>query len=361
MPEAMNGFEYINSVIKGIKNKNEKTKLNAELSDHIETSRDFYKEIGYTEREAERKAVANMGESAVVSEQFCHIYNKSSKAAENTLSAVLLLILSLTFSTLHLTAPELGCADTFISLGFQIVVFYLFSAAALKKHSIFISVITITFFLVLGCYSVYAPMMSAGFVQKPADFIDPLVYISAIILFLPMLANCIYTFIYSVKIKKLKNTRRNLKQCKIQITVTVCLAVAVFLLSIIGCIKLYFDTQEMIEIRNRDFEQACKISQEIAFQTENTDKPIEDILDEKDINYDKSGDGFYSLCLKEESGIIWHIDLYSTDEIPSPCITVTKITTKFYILMFEADIIKEETQTFDLLGSSREFVKSKYK
>ena len=69
--------DYLNSVKHNIKNKKLHAPICAELESHLRDSADFYVEIGYDEETANKKALEDMGEPAIVGENLAKLHNLS--------------------------------------------------------------------------------------------------------------------------------------------------------------------------------------------------------------------------------------------------------------------------------------------
>ncbi|MBQ8575532.1 MAG: hypothetical protein IJ447_05750 [Clostridia bacterium] len=69
--------DYLNVVKLNIKNKKLHAPICAELESHLQDSADFYVEIGYDEATANEKALADMGEPAVVGESMAKLHKLS--------------------------------------------------------------------------------------------------------------------------------------------------------------------------------------------------------------------------------------------------------------------------------------------
>lgn len=95
---------YLEEVSKNIKNKTAQKAVAAELEAHIEEKKAYYIEIGYSEKEAEEKAIEEMGEAeeAAVSLNALHS-EKWYKSVFNLISVVLLL---LCFVTMYFVADN---------------------------------------------------------------------------------------------------------------------------------------------------------------------------------------------------------------------------------------------------------------
>lgn len=60
---SMNKEEFIKTATAKIYNFNQKQKIKAELTDHIETKKEFFMEIGYSQEASEEKAISAMGDA----------------------------------------------------------------------------------------------------------------------------------------------------------------------------------------------------------------------------------------------------------------------------------------------------------
>lgn len=70
--------KYINTVLSYIKSKSKKKAVEAELSDHISSNKEFFEEIGYDENSALKKPEEKMGDANITGEQFSVVTNNRS-------------------------------------------------------------------------------------------------------------------------------------------------------------------------------------------------------------------------------------------------------------------------------------------
>lgn len=85
--------EYINSVIKQIKNSRAKAEIKSELASHIEDRIEYYKDSGYTYEQACEKAIEKMGSTTQLAIQMDKLYSTKFNTA-----LVVLLVLFYTFT-----------------------------------------------------------------------------------------------------------------------------------------------------------------------------------------------------------------------------------------------------------------------
>lgn len=86
---------YLEEISKSIKNKTAKKTVLAELESHIEEKKNYYIEIGYSEAEAEAKAVKEMGEAEEVAASMNTLH--SEKWYKNIFNVISIIILLLCF------------------------------------------------------------------------------------------------------------------------------------------------------------------------------------------------------------------------------------------------------------------------
>ena len=72
---SINTEEFLKNATAKIYNFNQKQKIKAELTDHIETKKEFFMEIGYSEAASEEKAIAAMGDAEEISNDLSKLYN----------------------------------------------------------------------------------------------------------------------------------------------------------------------------------------------------------------------------------------------------------------------------------------------
>lgn len=312
----MKANDYISRVLKPLNNKIRRKMIEAELSDHILTNQNFYEEIGYPEDNAQEKAVECMGDSESVADQFAHMYNKNNKIGKRILFAGILFILCYVLSLSSINAPEVFYLFTGIVFISFMLIFYVFSFFAVKKKDIWYSIITLLF-LAICTYPIGFDFMesAAHYLNLPYrafvwdDFNNITAYPFLIALFSPVLINCIFVMIYNIRAKRLKNGRKDLKYKKILEWITGIVAAILLILSITGIFKFVVALDEAKEQRYADYQYACEMSEKIQNEYNNTDKTIEDILKELDIECESSTYNFYLLKANENSCVYWYVSV----------------------------------------------------
>lgn len=71
----MNKEEFIKKATEKVYNFNQKQKIKAELTDHIETKECYFREIGYSKEASEEKALCAMGDAEEISQSLSKLYN----------------------------------------------------------------------------------------------------------------------------------------------------------------------------------------------------------------------------------------------------------------------------------------------
>lgn len=95
---------YLETISKKINNKTAKKAVVAELQAHIEEKKDYYIEIGYTEEEAQAKAIEEMGDAEETAVSLNGLY--SVKWYKNKLNIILLFVLLLCFVLSYIIADN---------------------------------------------------------------------------------------------------------------------------------------------------------------------------------------------------------------------------------------------------------------
>lgn len=119
--------EYINSVIKQIKNSRAKAEIKSELASHIEDRIEYYKDSGYTYEQACEKAIEKMGPTTQIAIQMDKLYSTKF----NTV-LIILLVLFYAFTIIFLPFGVFTLFEQNIGLS---------SLSVFKEIFIFISII----------------------------------------------------------------------------------------------------------------------------------------------------------------------------------------------------------------------------
>lgn len=235
----MKNTDYINSVTKGISNKRAKAAVSAELTDHLEINKKIIEEIGYDSDTSEEKAVECMGETEAVAEQLADIHKScKNEAIKNVLIIVFAVVLNTLIISLNNPSPlsEIYYPMILMHIALVYTLMLFASFTGLKRKSISISAATIALTLfdcfafsnsALGLFE-YVGGTANGFMRFLFDihplaesmdktylYTSPKLFAAVLAKASPIIIINIFTIIYSIRVKRLKNNKRDLKVNKI--------------------------------------------------------------------------------------------------------------------------------------------------
>lgn len=239
----MSPHELIKSYLDKATPKNvslkKQSNIRMELMCHICDKADFYKEIGYSEEESYEKALAEMGESEEVCQQFEDIYREKGIYSVLTFLAIhfidiIAVILGFGGSFISILEGDKGMIYSFESLilsscfvcGMIILIMYSYKE---KKKKMLLTIAISNLFLSITPFffnSIYFPLAEA-ILHIPfnnSNFSSDLLFFSADFISIPL---CIISFVLFAVVKtnkdNLQETSRRKKSYKILSAVTVCL------------------------------------------------------------------------------------------------------------------------------------------
>lgn len=208
-----------------------------ELSDHVETKREFFESIGYDEEASAEKANEAMGDGAVIGQRLDLIHSSNTKIKKLIVAGVV--VINIAFYFLEIPVGNNIFLVPFLMALLALIINFLFTAAAIRFKSIRISAVLIIFSffpLLMQDFSLAYPLCNLITRDLSGDeyfyfyLFIPAVITAFISLFI-IIPNAMNIH-HCRQIKKLKNTR---KQNKISLTLRnacVIAAAASFILSV---------------------------------------------------------------------------------------------------------------------------------
>ena len=247
----------------------------AELSDHVETKKEFFESIGYDQKAGAEKANEAMGDGEVVGQRLNRIHQSNAKIKKLMVAGVLVVNISLHF----LEIPEGNSIFLipFLMALLALISKFLFTAAAIRFKSSPIStalIICSFFHLFTQDYSLAYPLCNLIVRNLSGDeyfffYLYIPTAITAFIVLLILIPNAINIY-HCQQIKKLKNTRKQNKIALALRNLCVIAAVASFVLSV-----------PFYAVNERINEKQAAIRKELfIFALETTDKFDSDEWDE---------------------------------------------------------------------------------
>lgn len=191
-----------------------------------------------------------------------------------------------------------------------------FSLIAIRNKNIFYAVSAIICFI-LWLYPLYRKLQNL----LPNNT-GIWVYLLILTLFIPGIANCLYTILYYIiiELKEKKAGRKILTANKILsiISLVITAVSAAFLISAV--IRLSTQIPKDIEIRKQSYSSAVNLAEEIALEYEKSDLMIEEILNKYEFTYDNSDEKIYIIEESDEVSIIINTSTDKNDNLSSTII-----------------------------------------
>ena len=217
--------KYIDKVLSHLKNQKHKNDIMNELSDHILLHQEFFEEIGYDEEASELKAEEKMGDADIVGEQFCELEKeRGQKSVFINIFAISVLVLDSFY--LLLCAYQDGISFVkYAACNFLFIISLVLIYFSFKKRYIF-PLLTGIVNSVYVIFSDYNPayFIVDFFTEKSAyhellgimdgialyENYDISGYYLRIMLAAFLILAAIFSIIYSIRIKLLKNSKPEL-------------------------------------------------------------------------------------------------------------------------------------------------------
>ena len=227
--------DFLRSAEEQLKLNKDKASVMAELKDHVETKRSFFKSIGYDETAGAEKANEAMGNGEIIGQRLNQIHSRMRKAS-------VYLIVASVIANLGLNAAILLADKSNYSLLFAAALFILlcnlvFTYAAIKFKSLWLSAASMIFSCVAAWlsspYLAYplCNLIISNYGDDPSEIYNlSSVIISLCLCALVFLPN-VFNIYHCAQMKRLKNTQ---KQNRITATLrNICLiaGILIFILS----------------------------------------------------------------------------------------------------------------------------------
>lgn len=173
-------------------------------------------------------------------------------------------------------------------------VLYIFSFIALKKKNIWYSIATIICLLInwdIFSYCFLAVVDTTGIYKVDVDDYKH-IFMRSLFLFiflLPAIINCIFTINYHKKTRKMHNNKNDLKCKRVFEFISVICIIGTFILLISGIVKISNQIPDYINELENHYNFACEMSEKISNEYNNTDKSIDEILNQYDDDFNYGG------------------------------------------------------------------------
>ena len=249
--------EFLNAVCEQIKYKPIRNSISEELENHIEESKENYIEEGMQEKEAEEKAITQMGNAEEIGKKL----NKIHKPKLNWKLLIILIVL-LGFGFLVAFTRE----TKIVSYKFDFIARYISSAIVGGILSIFIYFIDYTkimkysniFYVIATLFVVYSFLFGININGLPYIYISPSITISPVVIAMPLYIIAFVGFLNSEKQYKknvtIFNKNINLKLAKIITLSIISIFIFVSIPSIVsafilGLIYLIIGTVKLVQTK----------------------------------------------------------------------------------------------------------------
>jgi len=283
--------DYINTILKKVKNSNKQKMIEAELNDHICENSRFFEEIGYEPEIAEEKAVEAMGDAEPVSEQFENIHNiKKFADIMKDIGLGLLMCIISCFMSLIICCENLLILLKAICV---LLILYTLSYKALHKSSKILTLFSSVLMIRWVIYSGKALLSSAEYMDAHLEHLRIAGIILLLILFnLPIIVNNVFAVIYRKKVEDLKNKEKDLKRKNKFLRFSgavMILSSASIIISLSAFILISANTTKHTQ---NELSSAIPTAIELADKIDENGKNAEKVLTDKKIEYKKAKDEY---------------------------------------------------------------------
>ncbi len=319
--------DYINTVLKKVKNSNTQKMIKAELDDHICENSRFFEEIGYEAEIAEEKAVEAMGDAEPVSEQFENIHNirKYADIMKDIGLCFLMCIISLFIISIISDEPIIILFKALCAL----LMLYALSYKALHKSSKTLTLFSFAFLIFWIIYSGKALLSSAEYVDVHLEHLRIAGIILLLALFsLPIIINNVFAAIYRKKVEALKNKEKDLKRknriLRFSKTVMILLSAGI-IISLSAFLLISANTTKHTQ---DELSSAIPTAIELADKIDENGKNAEKVLTDNKIEYKRTKDEYsavfydYSLSNKYTEASIADYNHYKYPEDNDECLNI---------------------------------------
>lgn len=299
----MNTEEFLKTATAKIYNFNQKQKIKAELTDHIETKKEFFMEIGYSEAASEEKAIAAMGDAEEISSDLSRLYNSFYNPAPVIITYLIWFALlgGLYFLLKQFVFEDTGALPLILCADFAALsIFWIYSAVTGKKNNHITAILS---FIPIAATSVFLYFATTELNQKIKGNISNLIDLmfncalnykgtkadtkllfGFIALFaVTAFAVTLFKIIYAVKKKNFSNSKTDNKLNKILTAVCIAFALLSITISALSAVS-FFNMQktiyngyqtaynEMINIcqHSNTFEEAAEFAENSPIEFEKT-------------------------------------------------------------------------------------------
>lgn len=262
---SINTEEFLKTATAKIYNFNQKQKIKAELTDHIETKKEFFMEIGYNEAASEEKAITEMGDAEEISNDLSKLYNSFYNPAPVIITYLIWFALlgGLYFLLKQFVFEDTGALPLILCADFAALsIFWIYSAITGKKNNLITSFLS---FIPIGTTSVFLYYATTPFNQKirgsitnlknmlfncvlnykstPTD--KKLLYGFIALFTITALAVTLFKMIYALKKKNLSNSKTDNKLNKISTAICIIFSLLSIISSMLFALS-FFNIQKSI-------------------------------------------------------------------------------------------------------------------
>lgn len=280
----------------------------SELQDHLETKKEFFQDIGYDESASRQKADEAMGDGEVIGQRLnaLHAPNKTKDALIITaISAVNILIPII----LGIPSGENTFLRPFLASVLTLVLNMLFTALAIKLKSVKYSVLLLIYSLVMmhiSASKLAYPFCNLMLAENNSEHLQIRYYAlrAAIDVFIILLmaAPNLYNIYYCIKIKRMKNTKKQNNSAKSIMVFCLIFSVLCAVLSFPCYILSQSITDEQKAIHTEFVEWISET--EKTFDCDQTQE-LKSYIENCRYEFEKGGPGEYNYCRGN-----WLINVY---------------------------------------------------
>lgn len=262
---SMNTEEFLKTATAKIYNFNQKQKIKAELTDHIETKKEFFMEIGYSETASDEKAIAAMGDAEEISNDLSKLYNSFYNPAPVIITYLIWFALlgGLYFLLKEFIFEDTGALPLILCADFTALsIFWIYSAVTGKKNNHITAILS---FIPIAATSVFLYFATAELNQEIkgniSNLIDlmfncaldykgthtdtKLLYGFIALFAVTAITVTLFKIIYAIKKKNFSNSKKDNKLSRILTVICIAFAMLSITISALSAVS-FFNMQKAI-------------------------------------------------------------------------------------------------------------------
>lgn len=344
---SMNKEEFIKTATAKIYNFNQKQKIKAELTDHIETKESFFIKIGYSKEASEEKALFAMGDAEEISADLSKLYNSFYNPLPDIIfyAVWFLLLGGIYFLLKKYVYNDIGTYSLILfSEFFAISIYWLYITVSAKKNNIFTAICSFISIAATAVFIYYTakPLNSklGGSLSNLKDMLfdyklplsnynssEKMIYAFIAFYVIPALLPAVSNLIYTIKKQNNSNSKTDNTINKITEKSCILIFICSVLLSAAFTVS-FFNTQNAIYNKYKtvynEMINICRSSDNFDDVIKNAENSPLEFIENKD------EDGRITEILFDDDIVYFSIKLEQAEEIDTDKVTSYSLFSSLY-------------------------------